>query len=141
MGPLYGKFFRAMSKACADKEAIDAQIFGDMLQAARDGIGEVSTAKLGDKTMLDTLIPALEAYTAAVDSGKGFGLALDNMTAAALAGRDSTTEMVAKVGRASRLGERSKGVPDPGAWSCYLILSTMAGSAKTLLAQYGKAEN
>ena len=66
--------------------------------------------------------------------GLSFEAALDAMDAAALKGRDSTVDMVAKLGRSSRLGERSRGVMDAGSASCYLILHTMADTIKELLA-------
>ena len=89
---------------------------------------------MGDKTLMDVLIPADEAYAAAAAEGRSFAEALDAMDAAALKGRDSTVDMVAKLGRSSRLGERSRGVMDAGSASCYLILHTMADTVKELLA-------
>ena len=86
------------------------------------------------KTLMDVLIPADEAYAAAAAEGRSFAEALDAMDAAALKGRDSTVDMVAKLGRSSRLGERSRGVMDAGSASCYLILHTMADTVKELLA-------
>ena len=133
MGPLYGKFFRGMFKSLQGKEQVDAQVFAGMLHAARAGIGEVSQAKVGDKTLIDTLDPAIKAYDDALAAGDSFAAALEKMTAAAIRGRDSTQELIAKVGRASRLGERSKGALDPGAVSCCLILESMAKSCKTLM--------
>ena len=87
-----------------------------------------------DKTLMDVLIPADEAYSSAAAEGLSFEAALDAMDAAALKGRDSTVDMVAKLGRSSRLGERSRGVMDAGSASCYLILHTMADTIKELLA-------
>jgi dihydroxyacetone kinase len=89
---------------------------------------------VGDKTLMDVLIPADEAYGQAVADGLPFGEALEAMDAAALKGRDSTVDMVAKLGRSSRLGERSRGVMDAGSASCYLILHTMADTIKEILA-------
>ena len=130
MGPLYGYFFESMANACAGKNSIDAAVFGQMLQAAVSAIQDISDAKVGDKTLLDTLIPAVAAFQAARDD---FPKALDAMKVAAIQGRDSTKDMVAKKGRASRLGERSRGVLDAGATSCCLILCSMAESVTRLL--------
>ena len=69
----------------------------------------------------------------AVSEGRDFAGALDEMSEAAVAGRDSTVDMVAKLGRSSRLGERSRGVMDAGSASCCLILTTMADTVKDLL--------
>ena len=130
MGPLYGNMFVDMAAAVKDRDAIDAQAFGDMLTAAVAAIQDLGSAKPGDKTLMDTLVPALDAYKAALDDGKSYVGALDAMVAAAEAGKESTRDLVAKIGRASRLGERSRGVLDAGATSCYLILSTLAQAAK-----------
>lgn len=72
--------------------------------------------------MLDTLQPAVEAYRAAQQSGATFAECLAQMRAAAERGKDSTRDLVAKIGRASRLGERSRGHLDAGATSCFFIL-------------------
>ena len=130
MGPLYGMFFLGMSNACNNKKQIDSIVFKDMLEAAVSELSEIdlSKAKIGDKTMMDTLIPALEAYKTAINHGKSFIEALEKMKIAAEKGKESTKELIAKVGRASRLGERSKGFLDVGAVSSCLILRSMADS-------------
>lgn len=134
MGPLYGKFFMSVGKAVEGAAEIGRDEFGQALASALDAIHAISPAQVGDKTLMDVLIPADEAYRAAVAEGAGFAAALDAMDAAALKGRDSTVDMVAKLGRSSRLGERSRGVMDAGSASCYLILHTMADTIKELIA-------
>jgi dihydroxyacetone kinase len=104
-----------------------------MLRAGFDAMRELGLAKPGDKTMLDALSPAVDAFDAAQNEGKSFADSLDAMAAAAERGRDATREMVARVGRASRLGERSRGVVDAGASSCCLILQTIAAGVKKRL--------
>lgn len=131
MGPLYGVFFDEMSITCRDE--IDASVFQNMLQSALAGIQDIGNAKRGDKTLLDTLIPGVEAYSAAVSNGKDFAVALDELTDAAKQGWESTKDMVAKIGRASRLGERSRGVLDAGATSCYLIIKALSSAIKDIL--------
>jgi len=128
MGPLYGMFFIGMSSACNNKKQIDPIVFKGMLEAAVLGIREISEAKIGDKTMMDTLIPAVEAYKTTVNHGKSFVEALEEMKIAAEKGKESTKELIAKVGRASRLGERSRGFLDVGAVSSWLILRSIADS-------------
>jgi len=130
MGPLYGMFFIGMSNACKDIKKIDSMVFKDMLEAAVSELSEIdlSKAKIGDKTMMDTLIPAVEAYKTAVNHGKSSIEALEEMKIAAEKGKESTKELIAKVGRASRLGERSKGFLDVGAVSSWLILTSIADS-------------
>jgi len=133
MGPLYGNFFKFLAAACDGAEAIDREVFGRMLSAGREGIQKISEAKPGDKTLMDVLLPAEAAYQAAAQASEPFSLCLDRMVEAAKQGRDATKEMVAQLGRSSRLGERSRGVIDAGAASCCLILETMAGTIAHLL--------
>lgn len=133
MGPLYGIYFTGMGEAVEGLERIDADAFARMLQEGLDNIVTVSDAKVGDKTLLDTMVPAVHAFRDAVESGQTFAAALDRMTSAAENGRDSTRDMTAKVGRASRLGERSRGVLDAGAVSSCLLLVRMARSISPVL--------
>ena len=133
MKPLYGKFFTSIGKAFDGKEFIGKEEFFAAIESALEEIGKISPAKVGDKTLMDVLIPASEAFGAALSEGKDFAQCLDAMDAAALKGRDSTVDMIAKIGRSSRLGERSRGVMDAGSASCYIILSSMADSIKSLL--------
>lgn len=135
MGPLYGTFFMELSKACKGKEEINKEVFGEMMEASLKGLQTFDKAKVGDKTLMDTLVPAIEAYKEAVTEKKSFREALGDMKAAAEKGKESTRDMVAKIGRASRLGERSRGVLDAGATSCNLILQSMANSILCLLNQ------
>ena len=114
MGPLYGMLF---------EEEITADVFAEMITASVEGIQDISPAQVGDKSLLDTLIPAKEAFVEAKEAGKDFAECLDAMNAAAEKGWQSTKDLVAKIGRASRLGERSRGVLDAGATSCYFIIS------------------
>ena len=132
MGPLYGTFFKNMAKASAGASVVDGQVVLAMLKAGYDGIKNLGEAKVGDKTMIDTLEPAVAALEASVSTGAPLPEALDVMTAAAEAGWKSTKDLVAKIGRASRLGERSRGTLDAGATSCFLILRSLASSFKEL---------
>ena len=132
MGPLYGMFFDDMASTADNREYLDKQAFGDMLEAGRQGIVAIGEAKPGDKTLLDTLVPAIEAFRACDEDLQE---ALKALKDGAQKGRDATTEMVAMVGRSSRLGERSRGVPDAGAVSCCMILTALAdGAARRLVA-------
>jgi dihydroxyacetone kinase-like protein len=133
MGPLYGMMFSDMADALSARPMIDEAAFARMLRAGLDGVQEIGSARVGDKTLLDCLVPAVETFEAAIASNKGFAEGLGMMKAAAAAGRDSTIDLVAKVGRSSRLGERSRGVLDAGATSCCMILTSLAdGIAKRL---------
>ncbi len=134
MGPLYGTFFLDMAGVIAGAETLDGPLFGRMLHAGLAGVEDLGSAKRGDKTLLDTLIPALEAYDAAQAQGRDFAASLAALSAAAEQGRDATRDMMARIGRAARLGERSRGTIDAGSASCCLILQTMAEGLKRRLA-------
>lgn len=139
MGPLYGSFFKFLAAACDGADAIDTAVFGRMLSSGREGIQRISNAGRGDKTLMDVLLPAEAAYQAAAQAGEPFRSCLDKMVEAGRQGRDATKDMVAKLGRSSRLGERSRGVIDAGAASCCLILETTAGTIGHLLASGSEA--
>jgi dihydroxyacetone kinase-like protein len=126
MGPIYGTFFIQMSLEAKNKPAVDAEVFGAMLAAARKAVEDLGGAKPGDKTIMDTLVPAQEKFQSAIMGGSDFHQALQQMADAAEQGKESTRNLVAKIGRASRLGERSRGTLDAGATSCALILGTFA---------------
>ena len=126
MGPIYGTILMDMAEAGEDMEDIGVGELAAMLEAGLEGLCGIVDAKVGDKTLVDTLSPAVDVLNAAKESGKDFKEALEEMKAAAAVGRDSTKDMVAKFGRSSRLGERSRGVLDAGATSCCIILTAMA---------------
>jgi dihydroxyacetone kinase-like protein len=133
MGPLYGSFFMGLSDTLLGHQRLDAALFGRALAQAVSDVETVGSAKVGDKTLIDTLVPALQAYQAALSDGANFSAALTAMVAAAEAGWKSTKELQARIGRASRLGERSIGVIDAGATSCFLLLRTLGASLQRSL--------
>ena len=133
MGPLYGVMFTQFAEAIDKVPSIDAKTFSAMLASGLEGIQSIGSAQVGDKTLVDALVPAIAAFDGATAAGKSFAEALDELVAAAEKGRDSTTNMVAKVGRASRLGQRSLGVQDAGATSCAIILKTLASAVQARL--------
>lgn len=133
MGPLYGSFFLDMSSVLEAHASLDKHLFYRALSAGIDAVQAVGEARVGDKTLIDTLAPALAAYGTALEAGRSFRECLAAMTAAAETGMNSTRELRARVGRASRLGERSVGVLDAGACSCFLILRGMSDSLGALL--------
>jgi dihydroxyacetone kinase-like protein len=127
-GPLYGTFFLRMGTSIGDKTELDAAGFAAALRAGLDGVVARGKAAAGDKTMLDALIPAVDALDAALADGAGLGDALRAAADAADAGRDATIPLVARKGRASYLGERSAGHQDPGATSTALLLNAAAAT-------------
>ena len=116
-GPLYGTAYMQAGKVCAGKTALTAQDGKAVFEAVIAGIQKRGKAVKGEKTMLDAIIPAFEAYSAAVDSGASVNDALDAMCKAAEEGVEYTKTIIATKGRASYLGERSIGHQDPGATS------------------------
>jgi dihydroxyacetone kinase-like protein len=124
-GPLYGTFFlRASIEVTGKEELTDAEL-ARLLQAGVEGVVQRGKANLGDKTMLDVLSPAVEAFAEAVTQGRTTVEALRESVQIAEVGMKETIPLVAKKGRASYLGERSSGHQDPGATSSYLILRAL----------------
>jgi dihydroxyacetone kinase-like protein len=95
------------------------------LDAAVAAVRDLGSAAPGDKTMVDALVPAMQALHAALDGGAELEAAIGAAAAAAEAGAEATIPMVARKGRASYLGERSAGHPDPGATSTGMILRAL----------------
>lgn len=126
MGPIYGTLFFEMADQADGADNIDLLLLSKMLSAGLQGLYEIIEARPGDKTLVDTLHPAVESLKQSVETRQGLPEALEMMKTAAATGRDSTVNMVAKFGRSARLGERSRGVPDAGATSCCIILHAIA---------------
>lgn len=128
-GPLYGGFFLALSKASAGKEKLSQAEVGQILPEGLADIQRRGKAQLGDKTMVDTLSPALDALRAA-PNGDLAG-ALQAAAAQAHRSAEATIPLQARKGRASYLAERSVGHQDPGATSAWLLLQALASVSKT----------
>jgi phosphoenolpyruvate---glycerone phosphotransferase subunit DhaL len=124
-GPLYGTFFLRFGAAVGAADTLDAATLGSAVRAGVEGIVARGKADPGDKTMIDALTPAVEAWTAAASDGASPREAAAAASAAAARGRDATVPLVARKGRASYLGERSAGHLDPGAASATLLLETL----------------
>ncbi len=135
MGPIYGTIFLTMSEVSRGAERIDAVLFSNMLNEALTELQVTVPGEVGDKTLVDTLAPAREAFAGVLKNSENFSNALNAMTAAARCGMESTKDMAARFGRSSRLGERSRGVLDAGAVSCELLLRAMADEIQLLLAE------
>jgi dihydroxyacetone kinase-like protein len=125
-GPLYGTLFLQLGMATAGKSELEPEDWAAALDAAVNGVQMRGKAEPGDKTMVDALIPARDAFSAALAEGASFEEALRRSAQAAEEGVQATIPLVAKKGRASYLGERSAGHQDPGATSTYLLLKTAA---------------
>ncbi|MEU0771580.1 dihydroxyacetone kinase subunit DhaL [Streptomyces albogriseolus] len=114
-GPLYGTLLRRTGKTLGEAAEVDRQQFAEALRAGVDAVMKLGGAAAGDKTMIDALLPAVDAL------GESFAAARD----AAREGAVATTPMLARKGRASYLGERSIGHQDPGATSSALLISAL----------------
>jgi dihydroxyacetone kinase-like protein len=125
-GPLYGTLFLQMGTATAGKSELEPEDWAAALAAAVDGVQMRGKAEPGDKTMIDALIPARDAFSSALGEGASFGDALTKSAQAAEEGMLGTTPLVARKGRASYLGERSAGHQDPGATSSQLLIKIAA---------------
>jgi len=125
-GPLYGSLFLGMGKELGSETEVEDERLAAALRAGYDSVVARGKAQLEDKTMLDAWHPALEALAADLAEGKELGPALDEAAEAAAAGMKATIPMIARKGRASYLGERSRDHQDPGATSTHLILQTLA---------------
>ncbi|MET7941465.1 dihydroxyacetone kinase subunit DhaL [Streptomyces sp. NPDC005302] len=118
-GPLYGTLLRRTGKALGDAGEVSQEQLADALQAGVDAVMALGGAAPGDKTMIDALVPAVDAL------GESFGAA----KAAAEEGAAATTPLQARKGRASYLGERSIGHQDPGATSASLLIGALLEAA------------
>jgi dihydroxyacetone kinase-like protein len=129
-GPLYGTLLRKAGKALGDSAQVTPEQLRDALKAGVDGVAQLGGAAPGDKTMLDALVPAVEALSFALDKGAGLIDALAAARIAAQEGALATVPLQARKGRASYLGERSIGHQDPGATSSALLLGVLADTAE-----------
>jgi dihydroxyacetone kinase-like protein len=125
-GPLWGSALRRAGRSLGDAETFDGSQLALALDAAIEGVVELGAASLGDKTMVDALVPAARALHDALDSGRSLEQAAVAAADAAREGAEATTPMQARKGRASYLGERSIGHQDPGATSVAIIIAALS---------------
>jgi dihydroxyacetone kinase-like protein len=119
-GPLYGTLFLQMGSALAGQSEVDLPAYAAAWRKGLEGVQARGKAEAGDKTMVDALIPAIGALEASSDLSSGLRAAEQ----AAEEGMNATTPMIARKGRASYLGERSKDHQDPGATSTYYLFKS-----------------
>ena len=124
-GPLFGTAFIEAGKALEGKEILSLKDWTIALETAEEGIKKRGKAKVGEKTMLDTIHPAVQSLKESLSCNEPLRKALEKARQAAQKGMESTKDLVSKRGRSSRLGERTKGHIDPGAASSYFILETV----------------
>ncbi|MFC8794758.1 dihydroxyacetone kinase subunit DhaL [Streptomyces cinereoruber] len=118
-GPLYGTLLRSAGKALGDEERVGRERLAEAFGAGVEAVARLGGAQMGDKTMLDALVPAAEALRESFAAAR----------AAAEEGALATVPLRARKGRASYLGERSVGHQDPGATSSALLFAALADTA------------
>lgn len=128
-GPLLGTFFIGMGEGLGEAAQLDGAAVSAMLRRGVAGMQKHTQAVVGDKTMMDALLPAVEALERHAEATLPGDL-LELAAAAAAAGAEQTKEMLAKFGRARNLGARVLGHADPGATSIALILAGFAETFK-----------
>ncbi|MBE7129081.1 dihydroxyacetone kinase subunit DhaK [Bacillus mycoides] len=135
-GPIWGGAFRAASKAAGEKRELTAKEFAEILQAALQGIQSIGErsfgrgAVVGDKTLVDALAPCVDSWIDSASNGTDVKTAFEKGAESAVKGAEYTKEIVARMGRAGTVGERSLGYPDAGAHALGVIFTEIAGSLK-----------
>lgn len=135
-GPIWGGAFRAASKSAGEKRELTVKEFAEMLQAALHGIQSIGErsfgrgAVVGDKTLVDALAPCVDSWLASALNEEDMKTAFEKGAEAAVKGAEYTKEIVARMGRAGTVGERSLGYPDAGAHALGVIFTEIVGSLK-----------
>jgi dihydroxyacetone kinase len=125
-GPIWGSAFMSAAKYSTGKLELTLTEFAELMQSAVDGIQKRGGAKLGDKTLLDALIPTTESLKQSALDDSSFKNALMAGARAAVEGAEKTKEYRASKGRASYLGDRSISYPDAGAMALGIIFTVIA---------------
>ena len=129
LGTLVATAAMRAGKEVRGRTAVDGDDLSRMLRAAETGIQERGKAAPGDKTIIDVLHPAGEAFATALGEGAALAQAAGRMLDAARAGRDEVTPLRSRVGRASWVGERTAGLVDPGCEAGVVILEAITAPA------------
>jgi triose/dihydroxyacetone kinase / FAD-AMP lyase (cyclizing) len=135
-GPIWGGAFRAAGKAAGQKKELSVVEFADMLQRVVAGIQDIGErsfgrgADIGDKTLIDALVPCANSWQQSAANGNDAKTAFKNAAEAAVDGAEKTKDIVARMGRAGTVGERSLGYPDAGAHALGVIFTKLASSLK-----------
>ncbi|MCI8809850.1 MAG: dihydroxyacetone kinase subunit DhaK [Oscillibacter sp.] len=135
-GPIWGSAFRAAARSARGKAALSVSDFAELMQAAVSGIqatGERSFGRgavVGDKTLIDALVPCADSWTESAKNGKSLKDAFAAGAEAAMAGAKSTEKIAARMGRAGTVGERSIGWADAGAYGLAVIFGDVSNGLK-----------
>ena len=130
-GPLYGAFFLRAAKEASGQESVTLPQLSQMMQSGLEGVQQRGKAQVGEKTMIDTMHPAVASLAATAAKGESVAAALNAAAQAATAGMRHTVALEATKGRASYLGIRSIGHQDPGATSASFLFETAAQTLGT----------
>ena len=122
-GPIWGSAFRGAGKYGKDKQELNLWQFSELMQSAVDAVQKRGKAKIGDKTLLDAVIPATMSLRRSAEDVEEMLEAMKKSAAAAVEGAEKTKEMVASKGRATYVGERSIDYPDAGAMAIGIIFT------------------
>ena len=129
-GPLIGSLLMGMVEPVGDQPEIDVALLASMFEAGLAKLRTISKAEVGDKTMIDALVPAVEALKSAAEEQNSVADALQRAADAAETGAEGTKEFQARFGKARNLGERSIGYQDPGATSMAMLFRGLADGAR-----------
>ncbi|WP_246745062.1 dihydroxyacetone kinase subunit DhaL [Thiospirochaeta perfilievii] len=125
-GPIWGSAFRSAGKSAKGKTELNLGEFADLMESAVAGIQKRGNAQLGDKTLLDALIPTAVSLRKSAENGLNFSDAFNKGAEAAREGAEKTKTMTANKGRASYVGERSLNFPDAGAMALGIIFTKLS---------------
>jgi dihydroxyacetone kinase-like protein len=129
-GPLLGTFFNSLSETI-ESDVLDTTALATAFKAGLSGVEKHTRARVGDKTMIDALVPAVQALLEAAEQGDSPQSALESAAEAAGKGAESTKALQARFGRAKNIGEKSLGHEDPGAVSISILFQAFSEGAKT----------
>lgn len=125
-GPVFGMLFTTIGNKLKGKKEIALNEFVDAIKAAAEIIMKLGGARPGDKTIIDALLPSVQALEEAEKSNDPLTTAFKKASEAARKGAEATKNMIAKKGKASYLGEKTLGHPDPGATAIALIFQAFS---------------
>lgn len=125
MGPIFGSIFTEFGKCSKGKELFTKEVFVESIEKSTAKVMDFGGAKLGDKTMVDAMIPTMEAVKEALTNGKDFNEITQSAEEAAYLGVQNTIPLIAKKGRSKFLQDKSKGHQDAGATSYYYLIKTI----------------
>ncbi len=135
-GPIWGSAFRYAGKSVLGKEEIGVDGLATIFQSAVTGVQETGArsfgrgAVVGDKTLIDALVPTADSLSASAKAGDSMMDAIVKGASSAVQGAENTKKIVARMGRAGTVGERSLGIPDAGAYGLGVIFTDLVAYIK-----------